>query len=111
MKLLAFATIAALSASATAFAQSTATPPNPNNCSAAFPNCASDTEGVNKTPGNTPGTSRNEMRQEDKIPQTAQDPRPMNTFDCPAGQVNCTPNSDTGRSPGPATAPPTGIGR
>jgi len=106
MKLLTFATIVALSISSAAFAQSTATPPNPNNCSPAFPNCASAINGNNKTPGNTPGTYRNGLKQEDRAPQTATDPGPMNTYGCPQGQVNCTPNAR-----GSSNAPSSGMGR
>lgn len=96
MKLLTFATVAALTVSAAAFAQST-TPvqpnANPNNCSPAFPNCTAED---NKTPGNTPGTYRNELRQEGKTPQTATEP------DLPMKQQ---------QDPGPATAPPARITR
>lgn len=110
MKLLTFAAIAAMSVSAAAFAQST-TPvqpnANPNNCSPAFPNCTGD-EGGNKTPGNTPGTYRNELKQEDKIPQTATEPDlPMKQQNCGPGQVNCVPNANSG----PATALPRPITR
>ena len=96
-------TVAMMTASA-AFAQSSSTPrnpnANPNNCSAAFPNCT----GVNKTPGNSPGTARNTMRQEEKIPQTARNPNlPMKEHDCPANEPNCTVNwtsPDAGGSSG-----------
>jgi hypothetical protein len=99
MKRLTLATVVALSMSTAAFAQSTTTPPNPNNCSPAFPNCSSSINGNNKTPGNQPGTSRNEMRQEERIPQTATDPNlPMNRYDCQTGAANCPPNSPAGTS-------------
>jgi hypothetical protein len=100
MKLLTLAAAVVLSTATAAFAQQTTTPPNPNNCSPAFPNCSSVINGNNKTPGNTPGTSRNEMRQEGQIPQTAREPAPMNTFDCPPGQVNCVPPSHPGATTG-----------
>lgn len=93
MKILTLATIIALSSGGAAFAQSVATPPNPNNCSPAFPNCASSINGNNKTPGNTPGTYRNGLKQEERAPQTATEPEPMNTYGCPAGQTNCVPHA------------------
>jgi len=113
MKLLSLATIAALTVSAAAFAQSTATPPNPNNCSPAFPNCSSVINGNNKTPGNTEGSFRNEQRQQGQLPQTSPDPNlPMNNYACKQGQANCP----SGPAPvpgatGPATAPPSSMGR
>ena len=110
MKLLTLATVATLTISSAAFAQSTTTPPNPNNCSPAFPNCASGIDGNNKTPGNTPGTSRNELRQEEKIPQTATEPDlPMNRKNCQTGTANCEPFPNGGGATN--GSPPAPIGR
>jgi hypothetical protein len=96
MKLPVLALFAAMSIAGTAFAQSSNTAPvnpnaNPNNCSAAFPNCT----GVNKTPGNSPGTARNAARQEGKIPQTATEPNLPMKERCPSDEPNCSANRGT----------------
>jgi len=102
-------TFLVLTTASAAFAQST-TPvnpnTNPNNCSPAFTNCSSATDDSNKTPGNTPGTSRNEMRQEEQIPQTATEPDlPMKSPNCAPGQTNCPPEQSMppSRSAAPGT--------
>jgi hypothetical protein len=94
MKLPVLALFAAMSIAGTAFAQSSNTAPvnpnaNPNNCSPAFPNCI----GVNKTPGNSPGTARNAARQEGKIPQTATEPNLPIKERCPSDEPNCSANT------------------
>jgi len=96
MKLPALVLLAAMSMTGAAFAQSSDTTPvnpnaNPNNCSAAFPNCT----GVNKTPGNSPGTARNAARQEGRIPQTATEPNLPMKERCPSDEPNCSANTAT----------------
>jgi len=109
MKIPTLATLIVLTSAGAAFAQST-TPlnpnANPNNCSPAFPNCGTATDGNNKTPGNTPGTSRNEMRQEEQIPQTATEPDLPMKQNCAPGQANCPPEQSAppSRNAAPGTA-------
>ncbi len=114
MKLLALVSVIALTAATGAFAQSA--PPlaneNPNNCSPALPNCATDQGGSsNKTPRNAEGTGANARMNEQQGAMPAGTGAGASNgikggTTCPPGESACAPAgnaTDRGNASGSAS--------